>query len=497
MYSAAIPAHWVLGQMMNHANASSHSTAAFYTGCADLVPLLGPRGIVTPATALDLVNLERNLKSTSWTDNRNCHSPTSSKFHDDSIPGVAVLSANTKGIKRHLELGGKKATMPLPSGVSGLKRRSGSPDQQNKPNHTTQNQPPSKRALVATPPPSLQSSPHLPKGLLQCCEWDSLSEEIWHKFVEHQQTDEIFMRKMRLRDAVYQVLKEAFSHCGLYVVGSSMNGFGTNSSDMDMCLMLTHYEIDQKTEATNILRQILRPLKKCSYIEQLELIRAIVPILKFRDGISGVEVDLNVNNAVGIRNTHLLKCYSKMDWRVRPLVLIIKMWAREQNINDAKNMTISSYSLVLMVIHFLQCGVSPPVIPSLQKMYPHKFFSQSDVRALVLHEELPPYHSRNDAPLGQLLVEFLNYYSNKFDFQADVASVRAGGRLPKNICQHQRARRNTPMQWKCLCIEEPFELTNTARSVYNEDVFSRVKLVFQRSWRDLQDKKELVSILQS
>lgn len=36
-------------------------------------------------------------------------------------------------------------------------------------------------------------------------------------------------------------------------------------------------------------------------------------------------------------------------------------------------MTISSYSLVLMTIHFLQCAVSPPVLPCLHTMYPHKF----------------------------------------------------------------------------------------------------------------------------
>lgn len=47
-----------------------------------------------------------------------------------------------------------------------------------------------------------------------------------------------------------------------------------------------------------------------------------------------------------------------VDWRVRPLVLVVKLWAQCQEINDAKNMTISSYSLVLMVIHFLQCELS-------------------------------------------------------------------------------------------------------------------------------------------
>lgn len=62
-----------------------------------------------------------------------------------------------------------------------------------------------------------------------------------------------------------------------------------------------------------------------------------------------------------------------MDWRLRPLTLVVKLWAQHHNINDAKNMTISSYSLVLMVIHFLQYGVSPPILPCLHAMYPDKF----------------------------------------------------------------------------------------------------------------------------
>lgn len=47
------------------------------------------------------------------------------------------------------------------------------------------------------------------------------------------------------------------------------------------------------------------------FVDQLELIKAKVPILKFRDYIRNLEVDLNCNNSVGIRNTHLLYCYSR------------------------------------------------------------------------------------------------------------------------------------------------------------------------------------------
>lgn len=46
-------------------------------------------------------------------------------------------------------------------------------------------------------------------------------------------------------------------------------------------------------------------------MENIELIQAKVPILKFSDSIQELEVDLNYNCCVGIRNTHLLYCYSR------------------------------------------------------------------------------------------------------------------------------------------------------------------------------------------
>lgn len=58
------------------------------------------------------------------------------------------------------------------------------------------------------------------------------------------------------------------------------------------------------------------------------------------------------------------------DWRVRPLVVVVKMWAKRHDINSARYNTLSSYGLCLMVINFLQCGVQPPVLPCLQELYP-------------------------------------------------------------------------------------------------------------------------------
>ena len=43
-----------------------------------------------------------------------------------------------------------------------------------------------------------------------------------------------------------------------------------------------------------------------------------------------------------------------VDYRVRPLVMLVKKWAKKHDINDASHGTLSSYALTLMVIHYLQ-----------------------------------------------------------------------------------------------------------------------------------------------
>ncbi|ROT82217.1 putative poly(A) RNA polymerase gld-2-like A-like, partial [Penaeus vannamei] len=193
-----------------------------------------------------------------------------------------------------------------------------------------------------------------PSDLLNGSEWDNLSQQVWDTFQCHQQTDKTFVKKMKLKDKIFKVIRNVLPMCRLFVVGSSLSGFGADSSDVDMCLMVTPGDLDQRREATAVLRLLQRELNNCGFIQKMELIRAKVPILKFRDSDSEIDVDLNCNNAVGIRNTHLLNSYSQLDWRVRPLVLVVKLWAHYHDINNAKDMTISSYSLVLMVIHYLQ-----------------------------------------------------------------------------------------------------------------------------------------------
>ncbi|XP_034138884.1 poly(A) RNA polymerase gld-2 homolog B isoform X4 [Drosophila guanche] len=251
---------------------------------------------------------------------------------------------------------------------------------------------------------------------------------------------------------------------------------------------------EKRSEALMILTLFQSVLKETGIFRDFNLIEARVPILRFEDIINSIEVDLNFNNCVGIMNTYLLQLYAQLDWRTRPLVVVVKLWAQYHDINDAKRMTISSYSLVLMVLHYLQHGCTPHILPCLHTLYPEKFqLGQQDCFDLNLIETIDPYPTQNQQALGELFLGFFKYYSN-FDFRNLAISVRTGGVLPVAACRLAKSYKNDAYQWKELNIEEPFDLSNTARSVYDGATFERIKTTFVASARALEHSLDISSV---
>ncbi|XP_066037343.1 poly(A) RNA polymerase GLD2 [Chamaea fasciata] len=318
---------------------------------------------------------------------------------------------------------------------------------------------------------------------------DELSQQILALFQACRQQASDLNRKELCRTELQKEIQLIFPQSRLFLVGSSLNGFGTRTSDGDLCLVVKEEPVNQKTEARRILSlvQKLFSTKLSSYIEQPQLIRAKVPIVKFRDKVSNVDFDLNVNNVIGIRNTFLLRTYAFIENRVRPLVIVIKNWARFHEINDASRGTLSSYSLALMVLHYLQT-LPEPVLPSLQKNYPECF--DPTMQLYLVHQApcaIPPYTSKNGSSLGDLLIGFFKYYATEFDWSHQIISVREAKALA----------RPDGVEWrdKFICVEEPFDGTNTARAVHEKQKFDVIRAEFAQAWRVLRDKKDLNCIL--
>ena len=327
-----------------------------------------------------------------------------------------------------------------------------------------------KKAMVAT---AVGSQGIFRKGL-------TLTESLLKTYTNEKQTYEIYELKVDLRQRLYSLLvREMDEMIDLYMIGSSQTmGMGSKTCDTDLCLVVYDPEkhIDMKYEQRDVVLNKLEELKQILEDNQMAskamVIPALVPILKFTETVTGIEVNININKVVTIRNTYLLYMYSTMDRRVAQLVLLVKIWAEKKGIKSAFNKSLTSYSISLMVIHFLQKGCSPPLLPCLQKESDH-LFNEDPTKLRLLPPDVPHLQT-NTQDLGQLFANLFEYYAT-FDFNK-VISVRTGHLLDRQEMMGPDSKPpNFLRQWRChICIEEPFDRTNTSHAVHDCRMYRQI-----------------------
>jgi terminal uridylyltransferase len=190
---------------------------------------------------------------------------------------------------------------------------------------------------------------------------------------------------------------------------------------------------------------------------------ARIPIVQFMDKASGVRCDMSFGNSLAITNTLLLRTYSEIDPRIRPLAYIIKHWVQSRHINSPADGTLSSYGYVICLLYFLQTR-PVPLVPNLQKLPPtwtgqslsndqmHSdresdgSRSDSSVNATYFYKPennpiktalLSKFAAKNKESIGELLAAFFNFYAWQFDYNSDVVSIQSG--KEKNVSKIQKA----------------------------------------------------------
>ncbi len=127
------------------------------------------------------------------------------------------------------------------------------------------------------------------------------------------------------------------------------------------------------------------------------LFRFQVPIIKVWDKESQIRVDISFNMNCAVNVANLIKNF-KARFSILPhLVLVLKQFLLQRDLNEVYTGGISSYSLILMTVNFLQ-----------------------------LHPNLDAVR-RDPAHLGILLLEFFELYGYKFNYLKTGIRVADGG----------------------------------------------------------------------
>ena len=193
-----------------------------------------------------------------------------------------------------------------------------------------------------------------------------------------------------------------------------------------------------------------------------------------------VNVDISVHNMLPIFNTHLIRLYGLFDQRFHIMGIYLKYWAKTNNIHGAMDGYLSSYALLIMMIHFLQKIVEPKVLPNLQKIpvnnnysnpvygeeiYKYDCFGktietnsyyETDVERIKDYMIKVNEGKVNQETVTNLLVKFFEYYAYFYDSKQKISIHKD---LVDSIKDHDDNI--------AFSIEDPFEIThNPGRSMF-------------------------------
>ncbi|KAG0025290.1 hypothetical protein BGZ81_007251 [Podila clonocystis] len=275
--------------------------------------------------------------------------------------------------------------------------------------------------------------------------------------------------------------------------GSYASGLGSDTSDADLCI--TRDNFDRHARYNN-LRVISVALRNGGMTKIQPILNARVPIVKFMDPFSKINCDVNCNHVLGVHNSELIRCYTMIDPRVKPLVYNVKAMVKAHMINDSSQGTLSSYAYVMMILGFLQAQ-EPPILPSLQAQpkerltelfvqLDHEGKGGRDLIDCSFDHDIDRYRNfgaANTKSVGQLLIEFFEFYCRYFDYRTLEVNVRLGGyRIQKEVLRRRSSGRKQllPGQGeKKLIVMDPFILDRNVAGSCNSRHLTQVWRTFQ------------------
>lgn len=224
------------------------------------------------------------------------------------------------------------------------------------------------------------------------------------------------MRK-EVVDRIKTVVMELWPTADVQIFGSFSTGLYLPTSDIDLVVF-------GKWERPP-LQQLEQALRKHNIAEPGSikvLDKATVPIIKLTDLDTEVKVDISFNVETGVKAARFIKDYVKRYAVLPYLIFVLKQFLLQRDLNEVFTGGISSYSLILMVISFLQ-----------------------------LH---PRIDTRNpNVNFGMLLIEFFELYGRHFNYMKTGIRIKNGGAyMAKDDLMKAMANGSRPSM---LCIEDP------------------------------------------
>lgn len=256
-----------------------------------------------------------------------------------------------------------------------------------------------------------------------------LHEEItdFYEYISPRREEE--RMRQEVVDRIKGVIHDLWPTAEVEVFGSFSTGLYLPTSDIDLVVFgkwdtLPLWTLEEALRKRNVADE--------NSIKVLD--KATVPIIKLTDSITEVKVDISFNVKSGVKAAHLIKEF-KEKYPVLPyLVLVLKQFLLQRDLNEVFTGGIGSYSVFLMAVSFLQLHY------------------REDVCSPNIN-------------IGVLLIEFFELYGRNFNYLKTGIRITNGGcYVAKDEVQKSMMDGYRPSM---LYIEDPLQPDNdVGRSSY-------------------------------
>ncbi|KAF6744009.1 hypothetical protein DFP72DRAFT_1019684 [Ephemerocybe angulata] len=245
-----------------------------------------------------------------------------------------------------------------------------------------------------------------------------------------------------------RVIKEKFgSEYEVQPFGSTRYGVSSSEADMDMVIIDPSRphgispDDKRKQPAIYDVRRVADTLRRAGFTQIKSIPRASVPIVQFRDPLTSLDCDININERLGIFNSDLINAYCSNMVTLRPLLFSIKTWAKSKGLNSSNPpsgelRSFSSYALTMMTIGFLQHrGYLPNLqahLPPLEASGYNMNFWRTRPRPTCcdcrFYTKPPSWKQPPHLPNQQgLLRDWFQFWAHEFKYNTQMVSIREGG----------------------------------------------------------------------
>ncbi|CAG9837125.1 unnamed protein product [Diabrotica balteata] len=273
-----------------------------------------------------------------------------------------------------------------------------------------------------------------------------LNQEIEHFYRYMSPTYAEDRIRLEVVNRIEKIITSKWSEAKVEIFGSYRTGLYLPTSDIDLVVIGKWSHLPLRTLEQEFLEKDVAVPDSIKVLD-----KASVPIVKLTDKKTDIKVDISFNMCNGVKSAELIKNFIEKFPVLPKLVYVLKQFLFQRDLNEVFTGGISSYSLILMCISFLQ-------------LHPRQDIVQN-----------------GHLNVGVLLIEFFELYGRKFNYIKTGIRIRDGGKyLDKEEMQKDMVDGHRPSM---LCIEDPLQPSNDiGRSSYG---VLTVKRAFEWAYQTL------------